>query len=70
MSNPQKLNYIVLSDGIRYFVFERLGKNVPFEAYNREKHLGMGTTFEEALSNTSVPCWMIEEDAIEVVFNE
>ena len=30
MSNPQKLNYIVLSDGSFYRVFERLGKNVPF----------------------------------------
>ena len=50
MSNPQKLNYIVLSDGSFYRVFERLGKNVPFEAYNPNKHLGIGTSFEDALS--------------------
>ena len=70
MSNPQKLNYIVLHDGNDYFVFERLGKNVPFEAYNREKHLGIGTTFDEAVSNSTVPCWMIEDDPIEVIFHE
>ena len=70
MNNPQKLNYVVLHDGTNYFVFERLGKNVPFEAYNREKHLGKGTTFDEALNNTSIPVWMIEDDPVEVIFNE
>ena len=69
MSNPQKLNYIVLSDGSFYRDFERLGKNVPFEAYNPNKHLGIGTSFEDALSDTDVPCWMIEDEPIEVVFN-
>ena len=70
MSNPQKLNYVVLHDGTNYFVFERLGKNVPFEAYNSEKHLGKGTNFDEAVSNSTVPCWMIEDDPVEVIFNE
>ena len=69
MSNPTKLNYVVLHDGSFYRVFERLGKNVPFSAYNTEKHLGIGTTFEEALDNTSIPIWMIEEDPVEVMFN-
>ena len=69
MSNPTKLNYVVLHDGSFYRVFERLNKNVPFSAYNIEKHLGIGTTFEEALNNSSVPVWMIEEDPIEVIFN-
>ena len=27
-------NYIILSDGCRCYLFERLGKDVPFEAYN------------------------------------
>ena len=70
MSNPQKLNYVVLSDGIEYFVFERLCKDVPFGAYNKMKHLGKGTTFEDAIANSTVPCWMIEDDPIEVIFNE
>ena len=70
MNNPQKLNYIVLSDGIEYFVFERLGKDVPFGAYNKEKHLGKGTSFDDAIANSTVPCWMIEDDPIEVIFNE
>lgn len=70
MSNSTKLNYIVLSDGIEYFVFERLGKDVPFGAYNKMKHLGKGSTFDEAVSNSTVPCWMIEDDPIEVIFNE
>ena len=70
MSNSTKLNYVVLHDGSFYRVFERLGKNVPFGAYNPQKHLGIGTTFEEALDNTSIPIWMIEDDPIEVMFNE
>lgn len=69
MSNPTKLNYVVLYDGSFYRVFERLGKNVPFSAYNTEKHLGIGTTFKKALSITSIPRWMIEDEPIEVVFN-
>ena len=52
--NPQKLNYVVLSDGIEYFIFERLGKDVPFEAYNKMKHLGKGSTFDEAIYNPTI----------------
>lgn len=64
------LNYIVLFDGSYFRVFERLGKNVPFEAYNSDKHLGMGVTFDEAIRNCSVPVWEIEDYARDVVFNE
>ena len=69
MKTP-KMNYIVLHDGSFYRVFERLGKNVPFEAYNPKKHLGKGTSFEECVNNSSIPKWEIEENPIEVVFNE
>lgn len=64
------LNYIVLFDGNFFRVFERLGKDVPFEAYNPMKHLGKGLTFNEAISNSSVPVWEIEDYARDVVFNE
>lgn len=65
-----KHNFIVLHDGEFYRVFERLGKNVPYEAYNPSKHLGIGITFDEAIANSSVPVYQIEEQAIEVIFND
>ena len=64
------LNYIILHDGEFYRVFERLGKNVPFSAYNPMKHLGIGLSVEEALSNSSVPVYEIEDLPYEVVFND
>ena len=30
----EHLNYIILHDGEYYYLFERLGKQVPLEAYN------------------------------------
>lgn len=66
----QKLNYVVLFDGSFFRVFERLGKDVPFEAYNPEKHLGKGVTLEKCLENSSVPVWEIEDVPRDVVFNE
>ena len=66
----QILNYVVLHDGTFYRVFERLGKKVPFSAYNPQRHLGLGTSVEEAIENSSVPSWEIELKPIEVVFNE
>lgn len=68
--NRSNLNYVVLHDGEFYRVFERLGKKVPYSAYNENKHQGIGNTYEEAITNSSVPRWMIDEDPIEVVFNE
>ena len=68
--NRSNLNYIVLHDGEFYRVFERLGKDVPFSAYNPMKYQGIGITMEESLQNSSVPRWMIEDDPIEVVFND
>ena len=64
------LNHIILHDGSFYRVFHRLGKDVPFEAYNPRNHLGIGTSVDECLSNTSVDLWDIEIHPIEVVFNE
>lgn len=68
--NRSNLNYVVLHNGESYMVFERLGKDVPFEAYNKDKHQGIGNTFDEAIANSSIPRWEIEDKAIEVVFNE
>ena len=64
------LNYIILHDGEFYRVFERLGKNVPYGAYNPMKHLGIGLTPQEAIENSSIPVWDIEEKPYEVIFNE
>lgn len=64
------LNYIILSDGINYRVFERLGRDVPFEAYNKDNHLGIGDTVEDALSDSDVPSYEVELKPYEVIFNE
>lgn len=66
----EKLNYIILHDGKAYRVFERLGKQVPFDAYNPQKHLGIGETVEDAINNSSVPVYLIEQKPYEVMFNE
>lgn len=63
-------NHIILHDGEFYRVFERLGKQVPFEAYNPHHHLGIGISVDECLSNTDVNLWDIETKPIEVRFNE
>ena len=64
------LNYIILSDGVSYRVFERLSKNVPFEAYNKENYLGIGDTPEDAVSNSNVPFYEVELKPYEVIFND
>jgi len=63
-------NHIILHDGEFYYVFERLGKFVPFEAYNVAHHKGKGSSLDEVLENTSVPIYDIHLKAYEVVFNE
>ena len=65
-----KHNYIVLHDGSVYRVMERMGKDVPFSAYNPNRHLGVGGSVDEAIRNSSVPSYMIEDSAYEVVFND
>ena len=64
------LNYIVLSDGVSYRVFERLGKDVPFEAYNKDAYLGIGDSPEDAVSDSGIPTYEVELKSIEVIFNE
>lgn len=66
----QHLNHIILHDGSFYRVFERLGKQVPFEAYNPRNHLGIGVTVDACLQDTDVNLWDIEPHPYEVVFNE
>ena len=48
----QKLPYIILHDGKHYFLFERMGKNVPFEAYNPKKSLKISENLEEVLGKS------------------
>ena len=45
------LNHIILHDGKSYHLFERMGKNVPFEAYNPEKSIFSSSNLEEVLEN-------------------
>ena len=65
-----KHNYIVLHDGSVYMVMERMGKDVPFSAYNPSRQLGIGESCEEAIRNSIIPSYQIEDVAYEVVFNE
>ena len=66
----EKHNYIILHDGNKYFVFERMGKGILLDAYNPEKSLGVGDTPEEAIISSRIPRWQIEEKPYEVIFNE
>ena len=68
--NSRKQNFIILHDGEFYRVFERLGKKVPFSAYNPSRNLGIGITVDEALANSTVPTHQIEHKPYEVVFND
>jgi len=43
------LNHIILHDGESYHLFERLGKDVPFEAYNPEKSIFSSSNLGEVL---------------------
>ena len=51
------LNYIILSDGVKYYLFEREHKDVPFSAYSKSKCLKIGDTIDEILgkSETDLP---------------
>ena len=69
VSKKQKLNYIILHDGKDYFIAERLGKYVPFGAYNKDRNLGMGATVEECLENSQIPVWEVELKPYEVMLN-
>ena len=64
------LNYLILSDGVLLYLFERLSKKVPFEAYNRSRSLCTGESVEEILDNSPVPVFMIEKHPVEVLFND
>lgn len=54
MNNNKHLNFIILSDGKKYYLFERLGKKVPFEAYNKSKSLKIGDSIDEILGKSSI----------------
>ena len=49
----EHLNYIVLHDGEQYYLFERLGKNVPFEAYNPNKAIKNSKKLESLFTKNS-----------------
>ena len=64
------LNYIILSDGDNKFLFERLGKNVSFDAYNPAHALCSGVSVDDILQHSPIPIWQIEKSPYEVIFNE
>lgn len=64
------LNYIILSDGAMLYLFERLGKEVPFGAYNQKNALCTGESVDEILENSPVPIFDVEKKPYEVIFNE
>lgn len=85
MSKKHHLNFIILHDGENYHLFERLGKKVPYEAYNPSKSLKSRKSVLEILENSEVDfpenfttknpenfrvnSFEIEHDPIEVMFN-
>lgn len=46
----EHLNYIILHDNTGYYLFERLGKKVPFEAYNKDKAICFSENLETLFS--------------------
>lgn len=52
MSNKNHLNYIILSDGQKCYLFEREHKDVPFEAYSKSKCLIIGNSVIEILEKS------------------
>jgi len=66
----QHHNHIILSDGVAYYLFERLGKKVPFGAYNPSSAIFRGETIDEILENSPVPLHDVEKRPYEVIFNE
>ena len=54
------LNHVCLFDGDYWYVFERMGKHIPFDLYPLHRHLGKGSSSKEAIRNSSIPNWDIE----------
>lgn len=53
MSNKNHLNYIILSDGQYYYLFEREHKDVPFEAYSKSKSLKISDSISEIFGKSN-----------------
>ena len=53
MSDKHHLNYIILSDGQKYYLFEREHKDVPFEAYSKSKCLKIGDSVSEIFGKSN-----------------
>ena len=60
MSSKQHLNHVAIKRENTWYIFERMGKQVPFGIYPLHRHLGNGMTVESAIENSSVPTWDIE----------
>ena len=61
----QHLNYIILSDGQKHYLFEREHKDVPFEAYSKSKALKTGDSVIEILEKSrksNRKPWKVEND--------
>lgn len=58
--NKSHLNYVAIYRGDLWYVFERMGKDIPYSLYPLNRHLGKGESSDEAIRNSSVPSWNIE----------
>lgn len=60
MTHKQHLNHVAIKREDKWYIFERMGKQIPLGIYPLHRHLGTGNTSDEAISNSSVPTWDIE----------
>ena len=58
--NNSHLNYVAINKGNVWYIFERMGKSIPFDLYPIDRNLGKGYSSDEAIRNSSVPSWNIE----------
>ena len=79
MSKTYHSNYIILSSNGVYYLFEKLNKNIPFEAYNTVSAIVSSDSidglyseiqqYNQNTNNNSIPLYQIEETPYEVIFN-
>lgn len=58
--NKSHLNYVAINRGDLWYIFERMGKDIPYSLYPLNRHLGKGVSSDKAIRNSSVPSWNIE----------
>lgn len=58
--NKNHLNHVCFFMDGYWYVFERIGKDIPLGIYPVNRNLGKGESSDEAIRNSSVPNWDIE----------